>query len=69
MKTATTNIDSEMAALLRTQLLALARRQDDMAAEETAATPYWKPQPTTVHRHHSVADALRAEADLLRAAI
>lgn len=69
MKTATTNIDSETAALLRTQLLALARRQDDMAAEEAAATPYWKPQPTTVHGHRSAADALRAEADLLRAAI
>lgn len=69
MNTAITNIDSEAAALLRTQLLALARRQDDMAAEEAAATPYWKPQPTSVHGHRSAADALRAEADLLRAAI
>lgn len=60
-----TTIDTEMATRLRLRLLALARRQDDLAAEEAAGTPYWKPQPDTVHGHRAAADALRAEADLL----
>ena len=58
-------IDTTTAALLRSQLLKLARRQDDLAAEEAARTPYWKPQPATVDGHRSAAGALRAEADLL----
>lgn len=61
-------IDGTTAALLRSRLLELARRQDDLAAKEAATTPYWKPQPSTVHGHRSAADALRAEADLVLAA-
>jgi hypothetical protein len=60
-----TTLDSETTTRLRLRLLELARRQDELAAEEAAATPYWKPQPDTVHGHRSAADALRAEADLL----
>jgi hypothetical protein len=60
-----TTLDDETAVRLRLRLLDLARRQDDLAAMAAAATPYWKPQPTTVHGHRSAADALRAEADLL----
>jgi hypothetical protein len=61
-------IDSTTAALLRSRLLELARRQDDLAAQEAATMPYWKPQPSTVHGHRTAADALRAEADLILAA-
>jgi len=61
-------IDSTTAALLRSRLLELARRQDDLAAQEAATTPYWKPQPDTVHGHRTAAEALRAEADLMLAA-
>lgn len=56
---------TEITSLLRLRLLELARRQDDLAAHAAAATPYWKPQPDTVHGHRTAADALRAEADLL----
>lgn len=61
----THTIDSTTAALLRSRLLDLARRQDDLAAQEAATTPYWMPQPATVHGHRTAADALRAEADLV----
>jgi hypothetical protein len=60
-----TTLDTETTTRLRLRLFELARRQDELAAEEAAATPYWKPQPATVHGHRSAADALRAEADLL----
>lgn len=62
------SIDGTTAALLRSRLLELARRQDDLAAKEAATTPYWKPQTSTVHGHRSAADTLRAEADRLLAA-
>jgi len=65
----THTIDSTAAALLRSRLLELARRQDDLAAQEAATTPYWKPQPAPVHGHRSAADALRAEADLVLRAL
>ncbi|KAA1421850.1 hypothetical protein F0U44_06165 [Nocardioides humilatus] len=57
-----------MTAQLRLRLLDLARRQEELAANEAAATPYWMPQPATVHGHRNAADALRAEADRLLAA-
>ena len=60
-----TALADETTVRLRLRLLALARRQDDLAAEEAAATPYWKPQSATVYGHRSAADVLRAEADLL----
>ena len=66
--TVDTTVEITMAGVLRSRLLELARRQDELAAQEAATTPYWKPQPSTVHGHRSAADALRAEADqLLRA--
>src|SRR5215204_6227722 len=51
MKTIT--IDTTTATLLRSRLLDLARRQDELAADVAAATPYWKPQPTSVHAHRA----------------
>jgi hypothetical protein len=57
--------DRAVAAVLRSRLLELARRQDELAAQEAATTPYWKPQPSSVHGHRSAADVLRTEADQL----
>jgi len=61
----TTTIDTATATLLRSRLLDLARRQDELAASEAAATPYWMPQAPAVHGRRTAADVLRAEADRL----
>ena len=60
-------VDTTTTALLRARLLELARRLDELAANEAATTPYWKPQPVTVDGNKAAADALRAEADRLLA--
>jgi len=54
--------------MLRSLLLQMARRQDELAARALAATPYWLPSPPSVLGHRSAADALRAEAETLLAA-
>ena len=59
---------STMTSELRSALLKLARRQDDLAADEAAATPYWAPCPPSALGRRSAAAVLRAEADLLLAA-
>jgi hypothetical protein len=56
---------STMTSELRSVLLELARRQDDLAANEAAATPYWTPCPPSVLGRRSAAAVLRAEADHL----
>ncbi len=63
-----THTDGTMASKLRSVLLDLARRQDNMAADQAASTPYWAPCPPSVLGHRSAAAALRAEADHLLAA-
>jgi hypothetical protein len=62
--------DTAMTSRLRSLLLDLARRQEDLAADELAAdelaaTPYWSPCPPTVLGYRSAATALRAEAETL----
>jgi len=52
-----------IATRLRQILLALARREDDIAHAEAAAVPYWAPQPTSVSGHRAAASSLRSEAD------
>jgi hypothetical protein len=52
---------------LRSLLLELARREDDLAAREAASTPYWAPYPDSVIGRRSTAAVLRAEADVLLA--
>jgi len=52
-----------IAARLRQILLELARHEDDVAAAEAAAVPYWSPQPTSVSGHRVAASTLRLEAD------
>jgi hypothetical protein len=56
---------STMTRELRSVLLELARRQDDLAAHEAATTPYWAPCPSSVLGRRSAAAVLRAEADHL----
>jgi len=57
--------DTTTATALRARLLAMARRQDELAANLAAATPYWQPQPWALQGHRAAADVLRAEAGLL----
>ena len=61
----THTMDSTVTSELRSVLLELARRQDDLAADEAAATPYWTPCPASVLGRRSAAAVLRAEADQL----
>ena len=63
-----THTDGPVASKLRSLLLDLARRQDNMAADQASSTPYWAPCPPSVLGHRSAAAALRAEADHLLAA-
>ncbi len=59
----TTLEDPVLTLALRRELLRLARAEDDLAADEAAATPYWSPTPTTVLGHRAAAALLRAGAD------
>ena len=59
--------DTRMARQLRSILLELARREDNLAADEAAATPYWSPGPATILGHRAAATVLRVEADHLLA--
>jgi hypothetical protein len=54
-----------IAGRLRSILLELARREDALAADEAAATPYWAPCPSSSLGHRIAAALLRAEADRL----
>ena len=49
-------------------LIQLAKRQDELAAPEAAATRYWPPCRPTVLGHRTAATLLRAEADRLATA-
>lgn len=60
-----THTDTATTTRLRSMLLELARRQDNLAADELAAVPYWSPCPSSVLGHRSAAHVLRAEADTL----
>jgi hypothetical protein len=64
------DIDStrDVLSAIRSVLLQLARHQDDIAASEAAATPYWTTCPASVLGHREAASALRAQADSLVAA-
>jgi hypothetical protein len=51
-----------LATQLHRILMALARREADIAADEAAAVPYWAPMPASVTGHRTAADVLRSEA-------
>ncbi|MFC5730037.1 MULTISPECIES: hypothetical protein [Nocardioides] len=55
--------DIGMAGRLRSILLEMARREDELAADEAAARPYWSPTPDMVVARRNAAALLRAEAD------
>ncbi|HSX68683.1 hypothetical protein [Nocardioides sp.] len=57
-----------LAALCR-ELFALAKHEDDVAAEEASQLPYWVPCPPSVVGHRAAARTLRAEAQRLEAAM
>jgi hypothetical protein len=50
---------------MRRELLRLAKREDEIAATEAAAVPYWAPHPPSVLGHRTAAEALRLHADFL----
>lgn len=54
---------STISTALRSALLDLARRQEELAASVAAATPYWAPCPASAVGHRAAAAALRAEAE------
>jgi hypothetical protein len=59
----TIGIAEETLPTLRHTLLELARVEDDCAAAEAAAVPYWSPCPSSVQAHRIAATVLRAAAD------
>jgi len=58
-----TTTAADLVAQLRQILLELARREEDLAAREAAAVPYWSPSPASIQGHRAAALALRSEAD------
>jgi hypothetical protein len=54
-----------VAGALRCVLLRLARDEENQAATEAAAVPYWSASPPSVQGHRAAAVVLRAEADKL----
>jgi len=56
------DLPRELLLILRRELLRLARLEDDMAANEAAAVPYWAPHPPSVLGHRKAAAALRNDA-------
>lgn len=54
---------------LRQPLLQLARREEDLAAEEAAPLPYWRACPPSVEGHRAAPSALRWEAEQYPSAI
>lgn len=60
-----TSMSQDLRSALRSQLLRLAKLEDDRAADERATVPYWQACPPSVDGHHEAARLLRAEADNL----
>jgi hypothetical protein len=59
------NVSTDVA--LRRALLRLAREEEDRAATEAAAVPYWTAGPPSILGHRAAAAILRAQADELLA--
>jgi hypothetical protein len=55
----------ELRAALCHELLVLARREEDAAAAEASALPYWTSCPPSVVGHRAAARALRADLERL----
>lgn len=52
---------TDLITLLCRELLKLARREEELAADELAEVPYWMPTPVSVLGHRAAALALRAD--------
>jgi hypothetical protein len=57
------DISTSVLALVRNELLRLARFEDALAAAEAEAVPYWASYPGSVQVHRMAAVALRADAE------
>jgi len=55
----------DVLAMLRRELIRLAKVEDDLAADEAARVPYWMPYPSSIDGHRAAALALRRDADLI----
>lgn len=62
-----TRVPDDVVTQVRQTLLRLAKREDDLAAEESARVAYWQPSSPFVAGHRAAAQALRNEADALLA--
>lgn len=60
-----TRQDLTLATQVRTVLLRLAKVENDLAADEAANVPYWRPCPSSVLERRAAARALLREADAL----
>ena len=58
-----TTLTSTVATMIRRELLELARIEDDRAADDAAAVPYWSHRPPSIAGHQAAAAALREAAD------
>lgn len=56
-------VPKELAVVLRSALLDIARHEDELANKEAAVVPYWASTPASVQGHRAAAKALRADAD------
>jgi hypothetical protein len=54
---------AEVSALVRNELVRLARFEDALAEAEAEAAPYWASCPDSVQAHRMAAVALRARAE------
>jgi hypothetical protein len=58
-----TTLTSTVAGMIRRELLELARIEEDRAANDAAAIPYWSHRPPSIAGHQAAAAALREAAD------
>jgi hypothetical protein len=63
------DISMKVSALVRNELLRLARFEDALAAAEAEAVPYWAACPVSVRTHRMAAVALRARAEAVGAGL
>jgi hypothetical protein len=57
------DISTKVLALVRNELIRLARFEDALAAAEAEAVPYWASCPDSVQAHRMAAVALRVRAE------
>ncbi|RHW28504.1 hypothetical protein D0Z08_01110 [Nocardioides immobilis] len=62
MTAAPDGLAPELVTAICRELWRLAKAEDDLAAAEAAATPYWRPCSPSVLGHRAAAGALRADA-------